>query len=502
MATQTLAQGPARTGPVSGGSAPLRLPLAIIAGIALAILVGVLGATQYGSSALVALLALGFLALAVLIYLKDPVLALLSLWVFEVLDLPASSALGYFSSTGEMIRQADEVLVVLLLLLTLRSLLRSTTPLPPLRYLVPGVGVALCGFISGILHGVPIVILLVGGFLGLKLWTMITLTLVLPWRRSDVGRVYKVLICVGVAIAVIGLVDYASNHAVSHLLHTSVNQTTYRSEAAQSIFPTPGEYSLFMSLMFGITFARFSRSFRTQDLLLALLFAANVVLSLRLKGFLSLAAVGVIVGIVSNASNPRRTITALGVGAVLVFGAYQLEQSVISKQVNTYTSTDTSARSRLYSTGEQIASESFPLGLGFGRFASYMSHAHYSPAYYKYRLSRIYGLSPQHPNFIEDTSWPSVFGETGYGGAAFYVGGFLVLVFSFGQRLLSWPARLKWLPLAALCCVAVLVLDSLGDPALFSWLATTTIAIVAGPILVLRWPSGEPDAAVQTGDRT
>jgi hypothetical protein len=499
MTTQTLSQAPARTGSVFSGSVPLRLPLAVVASIGLAILVGVLGTTQYGFPVFVGLLVLGLFALGIVTCLKDPVLALLGLWIFEVIDLPASSFLGYYSSTGEVIRQADEALVVVLLVLTLRSLLRSTTPLPPLRYLVPGIGVALCGIVSGILHGVPSIVLLVGGFLGLKLWIMITLTLVLPWRRSDVDRVYKVLTSVGLIIAVVGILDYASNHAISHFLHTSVNQTIYRSEAVQSIFPTPGEFSLFMSLMFGITFARFSRSLRTHDLLLALLFAANVVLSLRLKGFLSLTAVGLIVGIVSTTSNPRRAIAALGVGTILVFGAYQLEQSVISKQVSTYTSTDTSARSRLYSTGEQIASESFPLGLGFGRFASYMSHTHYSPAYYKYGLSRVYGLSPQHPNFIEDTSWPSVFGETGYGGAAFYVGGLLVLAFAFGRRLMTWPARMKWLPLAALCCIVVLVLDSLGDPALFSWLATTTIAIVAGPVLILRWPPGESGLTVEGG---
>jgi hypothetical protein len=224
------------------------------------------------------------------------------------------------------------------------------------------------------------------------------------------------------------------------------------------------------------------------------LFAGSVVLSLRLKGFLSLTAVVAIVGVSVGAGSRRGAIAALLVGLLLVVGAYVGERSVITKQITTYTSSETSARSRLYSTGEQIASDEFPLGLGFGRFASYVSRIHYSPAYYQYGLSRVYGLSPRYPNFIDDTSWPSVIGEAGYGGFAFYAAGLLMMILASVTRLRTAAGDTRWIPLAALCAIAVLVVDSLGDPSLFSWLAVATVAIIFAPTLALTKSRAEIEA--------
>jgi hypothetical protein len=36
--------------------------------------------------------------------------------------------------------------------------------------------------------------------------------------------------------------------------------------------------------------------------------------------------------------------------------------------------------------------------------------------------------------------------------------------------------------LALLCALAVLAVDSLGDPHLFDWFAVTTIALLVGPV--------------------
>jgi hypothetical protein len=110
---------------------------------------------------------------------------------------------------------------------------------------------------------------------------------------------------------------------------------------------------------------------RRRDLLLAALFAVSIVLSLRLKGFLSLAVVIAIVAAVQGATNSKRAVIACLLGAMVIVGAFVFEKGVIEKQVTTYTSSESTARSRLYQTGEKIAATNFPLGVGFGRFASY-----------------------------------------------------------------------------------------------------------------------------------
>jgi hypothetical protein len=472
---------------------PRPLMAAAIVGSGLALFAGALASTDYGPYALAAALLAGFLALAVTTYNRDPILALLGLWVCEVFVRPVSSLFGYYSTTGQMIRHADEAMVFLLAVLTLRRFLGGSVPAPPWRFVFAALGVLVCGISSAILNAVPFEIAFVGAVLGVKLWIMVCLGVLLPWKESDLPRVYKVFATVGVVIALVGIADYFTHGTISTALRGPSGGTSYRADAVQSIFPTPGEYSLFMSLLFAVSFSRFARAYRPEDLFLAVLFATSVLLSLRLKGFLSLVAVAGLVIVVSSAASPKRAAAALLVGALLVFGGYRLEQAVIHKQVSTYTTTETSARSRLYRAGEEIASDRFPLGVGFGRYASYMSAKHYSPVYHEYGLSRVWGLSPRYSNFIEDTSWPSVIGETGYAGAAFFAAGILAMLVACCRRLFRWPGREDWLPLAALCAVAVLLLDSLGDPALFSWLAVGMVSILFCPLIVI--PREARDAA-------
>ena len=467
---------------------------ATVAAATAALLVGASAATGRGSMVGGALVAVIFGGIAIATYFDDPLKAFVGLWLAIVFTSPLSAAFGYQSAAGESIRQVGTLLVLGFVLLSVVRTLLSEEPWPPLRYVAPAAGVAVFGLISSVAQGVTPSVTLVGAVLGLKLWIMVLVTLMLPWRGGDGNRIYRALMAVGVLVAVLGLVDYVTHGAVSQVFHTSnynVEAGAYRSEAAHSIFPTPGEYSLFMSLLFALSFSRFASQARRQDLLLTALYAVSIILSLRLKGFLSLAVVVAIVGLVQGTTSARRAVVALLLGSVLLASGYYFEKGVIEKQVDTYTSNENTARSRLYRTGEQIAATNFPIGAGFGRFASYPSRTTYSPVYYEYRLNDVYGLSPEYPAFIDDTSWPSVIGETGYGGFAFYSAGLAALLWALAARLRKAGRKGGWLPLAAICAVAVTLVDSLGNPTLFSWLATVTLALILGPALCRGVGPGE-----------
>jgi hypothetical protein len=466
----------------------------VIAAAAGAALVGASAATGHGALVGAALVGLLFVAIAIATYVESPIAAFLGLWVLIVFTSPLSAVVGYGSGAGEMVRQADELLVFGFVALSIWKTLASEAPWPRLRFIVPAAGVLAFGLASAIAAGVPPSITVVGAVLGLKLWVMVILTSMLPWRIADGDRVYTVLMAVGALVAVFGILDWATHGAVSRTFHTgnyNVAAGAYRAEAVHSIFPTPGEYSLFMSMLFAVAFARFTGQTRRRDLLLAGLFALSIVLSLRLKGFLSVAVVIAIVGVVQGATSGRRAIIALLLGSLVIAGAFVIEKGVIEKQVDTYTSTESSARSRLYRTGEDIAASNFPIGVGFGRFASYPSRTNYSPVYYQYRLNDVFGLGPDYPAFIDDTSWPSVLGETGWGGFAFYVGGLLALIGTVIARLRRFTGADRWLPLAALCAIAAVLVDSLGDPTLFSWLGAATLALILGPVLARGRGDGE-----------
>ncbi len=468
-----------------------------LAGCLLALAAGALAATDHGVLIAGGMVGLAFCGLAIVLYIHDPVLALIGLWFFEVFNGSLSAAVGYHTSAGAAVRQADEVLVVLLLGLTIWHGARTNARLPPVRFVLPGVAIALLGTLSAILHQVPFTVTAVGAWLGLKFWLMVGITLMLPWKANDINRVYRVFTVLGLFIAVLGLADYLTHSAVSRTLHTSVEEPFskgFRAEAVHSILPHPGEYSLLMSMLFAVTFSRFTSKHSRSDLIYALLFAGSAMLSLRLKGVLSLAAVALIVALVQGASSNHGGVTALLVGGLLIVGVYSIEGNVIARQISMYTSSETSARGQLYSVGERIASDNFPFGAGFGRFASYPSRIYYSPLYYKYELSSIYGLSQKFPNYIDDTSWPSVIGETGYVGFIIFLGGIIFIVLALIRRLRTATATNKWVPLSGLCAMAVLLIDSLGDPTLFDWLAITGFAMILGPALAAARSTSEGHA--------
>jgi hypothetical protein len=485
-----------------------RLPAGLVAvgvcGCLLSLTVGAAAATSHAQLIAGVLVSLAFCGAWIALYFRDPIGALILLWLIMVFNGPISASVGYFSPTGEAVRQSDQVLTLIFLCLTVWQTMRTTTRIPALRFLLPGVGVALFGLLGAALYDVPLTVTMVGVWLGLKLWIMIGIVLVLPWKLHDLMRVYRVLTRVGVLVAVLGLADYVTHEAISHALGTSIYHFStqgFRGEAVHSIFPHPGEFSVFMGMLFGLTFARFASKGNRSDLMMALLFAGSIMLSLRLKGFLSLAVVMLIVAFVQGLANRRRAITVLLIGALLIAGAYSVEGNVIAKQVSTYTSSSTTARARLYTTGERIASANFPLGVGFGRFASYTSRIYYSPVYQQYGLNTIWGLSRRYPQFIDDTSWPSVIGETGYGGFVIYLAGITLVIFAVIRRVRAAPVRIRWAPLATLCVMAAFLIDSLGEATLFDWLSLTTLAMILGPTLIATSESSPVEPSQSTNMR-
>ena len=449
------------------------------------------GAVAGGGGGLLLLLALLGVALgavAIGLYLRDPIGALLFLWGFVVLNAPLASLAGVDSWLGGVVQQSDEALVLLFAVLTVRRAVRTGTRVP-WWCVIPPIGVGALGLLGVWGHAVPWDVGIVGLWLGLKLWIMIVITVLLPWKPGDLERIYRVVTTVGVAIAALGLIDLLTQHTLLPALHLTGTFLDERDAGSvYSIFAHPYEFSLFASILFALTFSRFAVRGGSKDLALAVAFAIAVLLSFRLKGFLSLSLVVLIVVAAQvfarEWTQKRRALAVMAAGSCLIVGVYGLEAGVIQGQVSEYTSTATTARARLYETSTRIATDDFPVGAGFGRFASYPSRTHYSPVYDEYGLSSVYGLSPLYPEFVNDVSWPAVLGETGYLGLGFYVVGIALVAAALIRRLRGAGAETRWEPLAALCVLGVILMDSTGGPTLFDWVPAISFAAVLGPALV------------------
>lgn len=81
----------------------------------------------------------------------------------------------------------------------------------------------------------------------------------------------------------------------------------------------------------------------------------------------------------------------------------------------------TAARPALYIVGLYLLKDCFPLGSGFGTFASSISGEYYSSVYSKYHISDVNGLIQGHTNYIADTFPPYIYGQFGIAGAITYI---------------------------------------------------------------------------------
>ena len=120
------------------------------------------------------------------------------------------------------------------------------------------------------------------------------------------------------------------------------------------------------------------------------------------------------------------------------------------------------ARGALVTTGFDIATANFPVGAGFGSFASHVSAVSYSPIYYDYDLDRVYGLTPDHPMFVSDTYIGLLLGQFGFSGFFVFVCililFFRILIDGFNSSLAS-----RHYFIGGLLILTVLTFDSFSD---------------------------------------
>ena len=75
----------------------------------------------------------------------------------------------------------------------------------------------------------------------------------------------------------------------------------------------------------------------------------------------------------------------------------------------------------LHVVGFTILKDFFPLGSGFGTFASYLSGKYYSNVYAMYGIDNVIGMTKEEYNFISDVYWPYIYGQFGIFGLLIYV---------------------------------------------------------------------------------
>ncbi|MDU3137245.1 MAG: hypothetical protein E6704_06625 [Anaerococcus prevotii] len=97
----------------------------------------------------------------------------------------------------------------------------------------------------------------------------------------------------------------------------------------------------------------------------------------------------------------------------------------------------TAARPALYLVGIRLVYDHFPIGTGFGTFASSLSGRYYSSIYYKYGISNVLGISEDNISYIGDVYWPYIYGQFGILGLLLQIRIFIKLFLYYFKKIVN-----------------------------------------------------------------
>lgn len=140
-----------------------------------------------------------------------------------------------------------------------------------------------------------------------------------------------------------------------------------------------------------------------------------------------------------------------------------------------------SARAVLTTTAFEIMGDYFPIGTGFGTYASNAAANSYSPVYLQYGLSGVYGLGVDNAMFSSDTFWPIIIGQTGLLGTLGYL-------FTLGRLFFKIVQRREvsiYAYAAGIFAFAYLLISSTSESA-FNNAVATPLAVMIGYVLSLE----------------
>jgi len=294
------------------------------------------------------------------------------------------------------------------------------------------------GLVSSLVAHVPPWIFLTGGFLMSKGLLLAWAVAQLDWTERHLRTVARagtglILFCLAAM-----LVNLAVPDTWNALLASDLRAVEPRSILPSLIGPFPhpidlGQFMALSAIAIAAWRATVGRTAFTLGLLLAT--AAGALLTGRRTAVTGLAAAWLWLQTVV-----RSTRVLIALGAALPLAVVLLAGPVAEVTRATYhdyvANTTPEARTVLTVDSFSVAGEHFPAGAGFGRFGSAAAAESYSPEYVARGYPNIWGLgrTAEDGNFLTDTEWPAILGETGYFGAAAFACG-LFAIYRAGRRL-------------------------------------------------------------------
>lgn len=452
---------------------------------------GVAGAYLAGLALLVGFTVLITLAL---FYVPKPAVLLIGI-VILLQPLLINLSAGGPLELGTAIRRLDEVLLAAGLI---RILVLAGNP-SVWRRIRRWIGWILfylaTGIVSGLVAGAPLLTMTLGAFLAIKFPAYVLLALTIDWDERDATRLVRLLLVGGGILLVSALLLLLLPASVQDVFRDrggEIQGAFFRDQriSLQGPLVHPGVFGWAMAVSGCAGIVALLQGRKAVGVSAVLVAVVGILASLRRKPLVAFPLAALSAVAVAGSRRRRVQVVALilVVGLGTVWFARSRIQSLVSDAVTSYfdSAEPTAVRALLYLTAWRIGGDRFPLGEGFGRYGGYISQARYSPIYDRYGLSRIYGLSPESPYYIQDTFWPHVLGEAGWLGVVAF-GGMLLMFWRACTQLASRPPSAAVGALATLAAMILVegTVESVAAPIFEGSLFAFTIAVPIGITLVL-----------------
>lgn len=177
--------------------------------------------------------------------------------------------------------------------------------------------------------------------------------------------------------------------------------------------------------------------------------------------FKAIGAALIILFLIFYINKTNKKISVIKLGSVAII-ALMLAWGQISYY---YINLDGAARKVLNETSVKIAKDYFPIGTGFATFGSHFSAVYYSPIYYKYGISNVWGLAKGKTYFVSDTFWPMIIGQFGVIGTCSYIA---ILYIIFKKIQISYLPNKKQIYISKIICFVYLIICSTSESAFVS----------------------------------
>lgn len=330
------------------------------------------------------------------------------------------------------------------------------------------------GILGNLVDNTPLHIAALGALLAVKGFLLAFAAAQLDWSEADVRRAAIQLALIAALCALAGFLNLVFPQDWAAVFSPS-GSLDHRGGVASLIGPFvhPGVFATIMGLS-AIALLAYRRRVKKSRVTALLLISTSMVSVLAMRRRLWVALAGSIALLMARTSSRATSVLAsIVVIPILALLGWDILAPFVDQVATEYFSESAStsaARTAMTFGAFRVAGSGVLIGAGFGRFGTWPAAYFYSPRYEEYSFQLIYGLAPLEyggPNWLTDTFWPAVLGETGWLGTAAFICVIVSIwrMFSRLDREPENPPLVRLVGLTGIGWLGFTLFDSVAAPA-------------------------------------